>query len=103
MIKGESKKRGHWKIGKVSQLYTGKNEVVRAVQMQAGTKFLVQPIQLLHPLKLHCDVPAREVKEQEETNLNADAKEFQSRRNAAAVADERIQHSNATDDDESDV
>ena len=103
MIKGESKKRGHWKIGKGSQLYTGKNEVVRAVQMQVGTKFLVRPIQLLYPLKLHCDVPAREVKEQEETNLNADAKEFQSRRNAATVADERIQHSNATDDDKSDV
>ena len=47
MIKGESKNRGHWKIGKVSQLYTGKDEVVRAVQIQVGIKFLVWPIQLL--------------------------------------------------------
>ena len=49
MIKDEWKNRGHWKIGKVSQLYVGKDEVVRAVQMQVGTKFLVRPIQLLHP------------------------------------------------------
>ena len=97
MIKGEWKNRGHWKIGKVSQLYTGKDEVVRAVQMQVGTKFLVRPIQLLYPLELHCDVPAREGKEQEESNLNADAKEFRPRRNA----DARIQDINATNDDES--
>ena len=68
-------------------MYTGKDEVVRAVQMQVGTKFLVRPIQLLYPLELYCDVPAREAKEQEETNLNVDAKEFRSRRNAAAIAD----------------
>ena len=55
--------------------------------MQVGTKFLVRPIQLLYPLELYCDVPAREAKEQEETNLNVDAKEFRSRRNAAAIAD----------------
>ena len=33
MIKGESKNRSHWKIGKVSQMYTGKEEALRAVQM----------------------------------------------------------------------
>ena len=74
MIKGESKNRGNWKIGKVSQLYTWKDEVVRAVQMQVGTTFLVRPIQLLYRLELHCDVPAREMKDQEETNLNAECK-----------------------------
>ena len=78
-------------------MYTGKDEVVRAVQMQVGTKFLGRPIQLLYPLELHCDVPAREGKEQEESNLNADAKEFRPRRNA----DARIQDINATNDDES--
>ena len=103
MIKGESKNSDHWKIGKISQLYTGKDEVVRAVQMQVGTKFLVRPIQLLYPLELDCDVPAREAKEQEETNLNVDAKEFRSRRNAAAIADAWIQAVNATNDDESDI
>ena len=45
MIKGESKNIGHWKIGKVSQLYTGKEKVMKAVQMQVGTNFLARPIQ----------------------------------------------------------
>ena len=77
MIKGELKNRGHWEIGKVPQLYTGKDEVVRAVQTQVGTKFLVRPIQLLYPLELHCDVPAREVREQEETNFGRDVMQWQ--------------------------
>ena len=102
MIKGELKNRGHWKIGQVSQLYTGKDEDVRAVQIQVGTKFLVQPIQLLYLLELHYDVPAREVKEQE-TNLNVNVKEFRPRRNAAAIADARIQDINSTSDDESNI
>ena len=103
MTKGESKNRGHWKIGKVSHLYTGKDKVVRAIQMPVGIKFLVRSIQLLYLLELHCDVPASEVKEEEQTNLNADAKEFRPRRNAAAIADAQIQDINATDDDESNI
>ena len=76
---------------------------MRAVQIQVGTKFLVRLIQLLYPVELHCAVLAREVKEQEETNLNANAKEFRQRCNAAAIADARIQDINASDDDESDI
>ena len=86
-----------------TQVSTGKNEVVRAVQMQVGTNFLVQQIKLLSPLKFHCDVPPRKVKEQQETNLNLDAKEFRPRRNAAAIVDARIQDVNATIDDERDI
>lgn len=41
MIKGKLKNRGHWKISKVFQEYTRKNEVVTAVKMQVGRKFLV--------------------------------------------------------------
>ena len=91
------------RLVKVSQLYTGKDEVVRAAQIQVGSNFLVRPIQLLSPLELHCDVPARQVKEQEETNLNVNAKEFRPRRNAAATADPRIPDINATNDDESNI
>ena len=103
MIKGESKNRGHWKIGKASQLYTRKDKVVRAVQMQVGTKFLVRPINLLYPVELYCDIPAREMKEQEETGLNPTAEEFRPRRNAEAIGDARIQDINVTDDDGSDI
>ena len=46
MIKGESKNRGHWNIGRAFPLYDENDKVVRAVQMQVGTKFLAQPIQL---------------------------------------------------------
>ena len=91
MIKGESKNRGHWKIGKVSQLYTEKDEVVRAVQIQFGIKFLIRPIQLLYPLELRCDVPAKWINQKNP------------RLNAAAIADARIQDINATNDDESNI
>ena len=101
MIKGESKNRSHWKIGKVSQMYTGEDEALRAVQMQVRTKFMVQPIQVQYPLELHCDVPAKEVKVQEETNLNTGVREYRPRPNAAATADARIQDINATNDNES--
>ena len=50
MIKCESKNRGNCETGMVSQMYAGKDEVVRAVQMQVGTNYLVRPIQLLYAL-----------------------------------------------------
>ena len=76
---------------------------MRAVQIQVGTKFLVRLIQLLYPLELHYAVLATEVKEQEETNLNANAEELRQRRNAAAIADARIQDINASEDNECDI
>ena len=84
-------------------MYTGKYEIVRAVQIQLGTKFLVRLIQLLYPLELHYAVLATEVKEQVENNLNANAEELRQRRNAAAIADARIQDINASEDDEYDI
>ena len=47
----------------------------------------------MYPLELHCDVQAREVKE-EDTNLNVDEKEFQPRSNAAALANARKRDNN---------
>ena len=82
-------------------MYTGEDEALRAVQMQVRTKFMFQPIQVQYPLELHCDVPAKEVKVQEETNLNAGVREYRPRPNAAATADARIQDINATNDNES--
>ena len=55
------------------------------------------------PLEVHCDVPAREAKELEETNLNVNAKEFRLRRNATAKADALILDINAIVDDQSDI
>ena len=67
--------------------------------MQIVTEVLRRPIQLLHPRA----IAVREVKEQEETNLNADAREFQPRRNSAVRADVRIRGINVIDFDESDT
>ena len=78
-------------------MYTWKDEVGKAVQIQVGTKFLVRLIQLFYPFELHCDVPATEVKQKEETNLNADSKELRPRRTAVAIADAQIQDINTTD------
>ena len=89
MIKGESKNGGYQKIGKLSHLFTRKEKLVRAVQMQVGTNFLVQPIQLLYQLEVHCHVQARQMKEQKETNLNAYANEFGPKRNTAVITDAR--------------
>ena len=43
------------------------------------------------------------MKEQEETNLNTDAKGVRPKRNAPAVADPRNRDINAIDDDESNI
>ena len=57
----------------------------------------------MYPLEFHYDVPAREVKEQEETSLNFDARGLQPRSNVVAVVDARMTDINAIDDDESDI
>ena len=44
-------------------------------------------------LQLHCDVTAREVKEQKETNVNANAIKLRPRRNAVITANARIRDS----------
>ena len=65
IIKGESKNRGHWKLTIVEKLHSGKDNVTRVVVLQTGKKYLERPIQLLHPMELHCNT-VRNI----ETNLN---------------------------------
>ena len=52
IIKSEQKNRGKWKIGVVDNLIQGRDGVVRAVKLRAGTSFLERPIQHLYPLEL---------------------------------------------------
>ena len=86
IIKSEQKNRGKWKIGVVDNLIQGRDGVVRAVKLRAGTSFLERPIQHLYPLELTCD---RE-KEEPTTALNVEAPEFSPRRTAAIEARDRI-------------
>ena len=54
MIKGESKKKGRWKIGKISELFQAKDDQVRGAQVKTPIGYFDRPIQLLYPLELHC-------------------------------------------------
>lgn len=54
-------------------------------------------------VELHFNVPAREIKEEEETNLHADTMDFWPNPNAVAIAAARNRHINAIDDDECDI
>ena len=57
-IKGEEKNHGHWKLGIVVELITGRDGVIRAVKLWAGKSYLERPIQHLYHLELSCDVTA---------------------------------------------
>ena len=55
LIKGEEKNRGHWKIGIVNHLYSGKDNIIRVAQLRIGKKLTDRPIQLFYTLELHCE------------------------------------------------
>jgi len=87
LIKGEEKNHAFWKTGIVTHLIQGRDNVVRAVRLRAGKSFIERPIQFLYPLELHCSG----VKEIQNKELNAEAREFQPKRRAAIDATANIQ------------
>ena len=52
IIKGESKNRGHWKLAIVEKLHSGKDNVIRAVELRATKSYLKRPIQPWYPMEL---------------------------------------------------
>ena len=50
MVKGESKKRGKWKISIINELFQGKDDQIRCAQVKTPSDYLDRPIQLLYPL-----------------------------------------------------
>ena len=48
--------RSHWPLGKVIEVYPGKDGHIRSVKLQVGDKQLVRPIVKLCPLELDCSV-----------------------------------------------
>ena len=81
LVKGEEKNRNKWKIGKVTKLIKGNDEVVRGVKLQSGKTIIERPIQLIYPLELQCD------ERKDEMSLDPSAKEFKPRRQAAINAE----------------
>ncbi|CAB4031399.1 Pro-Pol poly [Paramuricea clavata] len=83
IVKGENKNRNTWKLGKIVRLITGRDGVVRGVELHTGNGRLERPLKLIYPLELHWD---QEAVERETPPLNAQAKEFRPKRKAAKNA-----------------
>ena len=86
LIKGEERNWGKWKIGIITNLITGRDNIVRAARLRAGKAYLERAIQQLYPLELSCDVTNERIQEQ----LNPEARAFRTRRRAAADATETV-------------
>ena len=72
LIKGEDKNRNRWKMGRVTRLIHGRDQVVRGVQLKTPTGTVERPIQLVYPMERQCDIAKPEVKNQ----LDAQAPDF---------------------------
>ena len=55
LIKSSEKNRGRWKIGIMTNLYYGKDNVVLAVRLCTSKNYLERPRQHLYPLELTCE------------------------------------------------
>ena len=86
LIKGEERNRGKWKIGIITNLITGRDNIVRAARLRAGKAYLERAIQQLHLLELSCDVTNERIQEQ----LYPEARASRPRRRAAPDATETV-------------
>ena len=85
LVKSDEKNRGKWPLANVRAIYPGRDEVVRAVQLQTGKGFLERPIQHLYPLELACDkIPEKN------KPMNPDARAFTPKRKTAEAAATKI-------------
>lgn len=94
LIKSSEKNRRRWKIGIMTNLYYGKDNVVLAVRLCAGKNYLERPRQHLYPLELTCEVTATSISSNEktlETELNVNTSKFKPRCNAAAIVRIKMQ------------
>ena len=95
LIKGYEKHSGKWNIGMCDKLYRGQYGVIRAVGLRTSKLYIERPIQYLYPLELHCDVEKQPLSVNTNTStLDANAKEYQPRRTAAAIAEIRMKDIN---------
>ena len=85
IIRDEDKKRNEWKLGVVSGVIEGKDNVIRGVRVRTSKGNLERAVQHIYPLELSCDEP--------KWKPNPEAKTFAPRptRDAAAAAKLRVQ------------
>ena len=55
IIKGEERNRNLWRLGIVTELFKGKDRIVRAAEIRCGKPELERAVQHLYPMELHCD------------------------------------------------
>ena len=87
IIKGDEKNKGHWKLGTVKELITGRDGVIRGAKLRAGNATLERAVQHLYPMELQCDdALGKEDRASQDMKLNAEAKEFRPKHDAAIAA-----------------
>ena len=92
MIKGGEKNRGKWKIKTVENIFMSKDSTIRSIRIHNEKSVIERPIQLLYPLELHCGSKPTTSNTQDDKTLNVNYEEFQPKRLAAAVAEQRIRN-----------
>ena len=92
IIKGEERNRTLWRLGIVTELFKGKDKIVRAAKTRCGKSELERKVQHLYPMELHCDWKYNDCIETNEMNEDEQIqKPRRSKRTAAAVAKLKIQ------------
>ena len=95
LIKGNGKDRGKWNIGLVDKLYRDEDRLIRAVGLRTSKPYIDRSIQYLYPLELHCDVEKQPSSVNANTStLDANAKEYQTRRARGIIAEIRMKDIN---------
>ena len=90
IIKADAKNWGKWEIGIIENIFMAKDNPIRLVGIRTGKKVIERPVQLLYPMELHCHSKLTTSYTQDDKTLNVNAEEFQPKRSAAAVAEQRI-------------
>ena len=88
IVRSEERSRGKWTLGVVTELFEGRDGVVRAARVRTGKTHLERAVQHLYPLELSCDKPNQS---DDPPNLSPEATVFRPRRDAAVAAGLRIQ------------
>ena len=58
IITGDKKNCGKWKIGIIKMvriIFMGKDNTTRSIKLSTRKSIVEKPVQLLYPMKLHCD------------------------------------------------
>ena len=91
IIKGEEQNRNLWRLGLVTELFKGKDRILRAAKIRYGKSELERAVQHLYQMELLCDWKYNDYIETNEVNEDDQVQESRrSKRTAAAVAKIKI-------------